>query len=297
LSLIGFLLLAAPALGHGSGAGRITLERLGTYTTGLYGEVAAEIAAYDPVTRRLFVSNDALNRVDVIDMTDPRQPFLLGSISIEPFGREPTSVAFSGGLGVSTAKAEVATDPGSVVFFNADGAVLSVVQVGVLPDCLAFTPDGKRLVIANEGEPAADYTVDPEGTVSVIDIPADGTAPSPAQVRTADFRSFNGEKEKLLRRGVRIYGPTVAPKYGECVECTPEACPAVADCAASCTEECEAENCPQAGVAGRDPGDLAPEGLLFIPAEKSPAGFGPLLVVTSEVSGSTTIFAVRSKQR
>ncbi len=45
---------------------------------------------------------------------------------------------------------------------------------------------------------------------------------------------------------------------------------------------------PEAGTAG----DIAPEGLTFIPAEQSPSGEA-LLVVANEVSGTTTIWAVR----
>ncbi|MGB5234863.1 MAG: hypothetical protein WBN85_06780, partial [Candidatus Macondimonas sp.] len=47
------------------------------------------------------------------------------------------------------------------------------------------------------------------------------------------------------------------------------------------------EGDPEADSAG----DLAPEGVLFIPAQDSPTR-QPLLVVTHEISGSTVIYGV-----
>ncbi|BBO78383.1 hypothetical protein DSCW_58000 [Desulfosarcina widdelii] len=48
----------------------------------------------------------------------------------------------------------------------------------------------------------------------------------------------------------------------------------------------------EAGTAG----DLAPEGLTFIPARKSPTGDN-LLAVTNEVSGTTTVYKIDVKKR
>ncbi|MBN3876121.1 MAG: putative Ig domain-containing protein [Nostoc sp. JL23] len=84
---------------------------------------------------------------------------------------------------------------------------------------LTFTPDGTKVLVANEGEPNS-YgqvnLVDPEGSVSIIDI-SGGVAN--ATVAQASFTSFNSQIATLKAAGVRITGPgsTVAqdlePEY------------------------------------------------------------------------------------
>jgi hypothetical protein len=69
--------------------------------------------------------------------------------------------------------------------------------------------------VANEGEPNDAYTIDPEGSISIIDV----SNPFTPTVRTADFRAFNSRAAELRTAGVRIFGPnaTVAqdlePEY------------------------------------------------------------------------------------
>ena len=81
--------------------------------------------------------------------------------------------------------------------------MLGRVGVGALPDMVTITPEGDYALVANEGEPAEDYSVDPEGSVSVVKLSASVKAATQADVRTADFRAFEGT---LADKGVHIYG-------------------------------------------------------------------------------------------
>lgn len=71
---------------------------------------------------------------------------------------------------------------------------------------LSFTPDGRTVLVANEGEPnsygQAD-SVDPGGSVRVITVSRGGTP----TVASADLRAFNGREAALRSQGIRIYGP------------------------------------------------------------------------------------------
>jgi hypothetical protein len=187
----------------------ITLTPIGTYTTGIYDQVAAEIVAHDPVSQRLFVSNSANRTVDILSIVDPTRPTLIGTVDVTLYGDEPTSVAFHGGLGAVAVPAAPKTDPGALVLFDRHGTVLSVVPVGALPDSVSFTPDGRSILVANEGEPSDDYTVDPEGSISIVDVSRGGGNVTAQNVRTAGFAPFNRLKTALRALGIRIYGPTV----------------------------------------------------------------------------------------
>lgn len=183
----------------------LTLKRIGAVpTTGDFDAGAAEIPAYDPVSRRLFVVNAAASTIDVIDLSNPAQPQRLTPISVAPFGAQANSVDVSNGLLAAAIEAPVKQDPGVVVFFNTQTlAPLSTVTVGALPDMVHFTANGTYAVVANEGEPNADYSVDPEGSVSVITV-GNGTAPT---VATASFARFNDQADALRAARVRLFGP------------------------------------------------------------------------------------------
>ena len=146
----------------------LELTRRGTYASNLVA--GSEIVAHDPVTQRIFVTNGATNRVDVIDIANIDTPVLLQSIDIAPFGGAVNSVAVANGL-VAVAIANASpTTPGVVAVFTSGGTLRRIFTAGVLPDPVSFSPNGNFLLAANEGEPVGTFGqpsfVDPRGSVS-----------------------------------------------------------------------------------------------------------------------------------
>ncbi len=188
---------------------------IGLTELGRYQGQGAEISAYDPGSKRLFVTDAGNARVDILDLTDPASPDPVGSIDTTPYGAGPTSVAVRDGIIAVAVPADPATEPGKVVFFTPEGSFLGEVTAGSLPDMVTFTPDGRYVLAANEGEPSEDLATNPEGSVSIIDLAG---GPAQATVVNATFERFNSKKSQLQRQGVVFGpGPTVAqdvePEY------------------------------------------------------------------------------------
>jgi hypothetical protein len=148
----------------------VELSLLGTYETGVYDEAGAEISAYDPATKRLFFINAEAGLIEVLDYSDPSAPSLIKTVDVAAGMGGVNSVAARDGVVACAVEADEKTDNGQVVFIDSDGNELKRVNAGALPDMITFTPDGKYVLTANEGEPNEDYSVDPAGTVSIIDI-------------------------------------------------------------------------------------------------------------------------------
>lgn len=135
------------------------------------------------------------------------------------------TLAISGNLLAIAVQSTPKTSNGVVAFYRLDAqgnaTYLKKVTVGSLPDGMAFSPDGSKLVVANEGELSATFStdgIDPLGTISIIAI-ANGTPADSAT--TLDFSDVNEGSTRAgeLPTAVRIgrAGATVAqdmePEY------------------------------------------------------------------------------------
>jgi DNA-binding beta-propeller fold protein YncE len=163
--------LLAPASAASS---EVEIQRLWRYAhaqTGVPGQ-KAEVVAYDDRTDTLWVAG--VVGVDVLDRATGQ---LRAHVSVTNFGAV-NSVAIHDGLAALAIESAVdRTLPGVVVFYDTRTRrqVGQPVTVGALPDMLTFTPNGKQVLVANEGTPNPRPTppglsaVDPVGSVSIIE--------------------------------------------------------------------------------------------------------------------------------
>jgi hypothetical protein len=176
---------------HAAGNG-IHLSEIGRYDT-----TAAEISAYDPATKLLYVTGAGAN-VEVLDLSNPASPVLFKTLYFDA-----TSVAIKNGIvAIAVPFPGDNTKKGSVYLYESTSALGDpvIVEAGYLPDMVTFTPDGRRILVANEGERVG--TVDPAGSVTIIDV---GRGIAKATVKHATFESYNERRAELLAEGVRIF--------------------------------------------------------------------------------------------
>lgn len=191
------------------------LEPIGRATTGLFDMGASEIAAYHPRTKRLFVVNGG-EGMDIIDLAEPTRP---ARVAVRRRSN-PTSVAVHGDLIALSALAKSPSSRGLVRFFDPMGDELGKITVGFGPDMVAFTPDGRSLLVACEGEavPPKDGdgdAIDPPGSIAIVDL---SEGPAKARMTELGFDSFEAQRAALVERGLRV----VTPGRTLAQDCEPE---------------------------------------------------------------------------
>ncbi|GAA2005140.1 choice-of-anchor I family protein [Brevibacterium samyangense] len=211
---------AIPHVAHAAEESSISLSPLGSHRENVFDAGAAEIVQYYAAKQQALVVNAQQGVVQIIDAADPTSPEAIDTLPTAgvpvqgggqvPAGGVANSVAVrEDGLALIAVEAETKTDPGWVVAYDVSGEApraLGAVTVGALPDSVVISPEGEHAVVANEGEPAEDYSVDPEGTVSVIALPVTPEMLARGAVRTADFHAYEADGEFDLPQGIRIFG-------------------------------------------------------------------------------------------
>jgi hypothetical protein len=182
------------------------LTLLGSYKHNVSGSHSAEIVKFDSASKRLFIANSIGGFIDIVNFSNPLLPTPIRSVNIKSYGNI-NSIAVHNGLIAAAIENSVPENDGFVVFFDTAGTFIKQVTVGAMPDDISFTPDGKKVLTANEGQPNDAYTIDPEGSIGIVNLRNGITNLTQTDVRVARFRHFNNDSTTLRNKGVRIFGP------------------------------------------------------------------------------------------
>jgi DNA-binding beta-propeller fold protein YncE len=162
----------------------LSSTKMWSFTNASITGQTSEISAFDSQTNTLWVAG-----VKGVDVINARTGSLVQHISTTSFG-SINSVAINNGIAAFAIESPTRTNAGVVKLYDTATRNLSSgvnsINVGALPDMLTFTPDGKSLLVANEGTPnLSDYgtrigttvprsygapILDPVGSVSIIDM-------------------------------------------------------------------------------------------------------------------------------
>lgn len=199
--------------------GTLELALVDSYFSGSeFATSSAEIVSYDTCSDRLYVVNAQDASIDVLELAaNTSAPSKVSNIDLSLAAANAgieigaaNSVSAKMGLVAVAIEAKVKQDAGIIALYRSDDlSLLATYSAGALPDMVALSSDAKTILTANEGEPNSDYTNDPEGSVTIVDI-SNGFSSSDAVVHQVLFSEFNtaGTRHSELGSNVRVNGPT-----------------------------------------------------------------------------------------
>ncbi len=171
----------------------LPLVKARTVETNIFNDGGSKAIAWDRNSSRLFSVNVSLNRLEVYDMADITKPFRMKLVDLSTYISSPTSVAAFNGIVAIVGIGSTPQSSGKVIFFDNDGVFQKQFSVGPLPDMVGFAPGGNILLIANEGSPTDDYSSDPAGSVSLINVSIGVNNLSQASVKTISFTPLDSQ--------------------------------------------------------------------------------------------------------
>lgn len=176
----------------------------------------AEISAYMPSYRKLFVVGGE-PIMEVVSLDDPKKPKVLGAMKL--MGNASSVTVFDDFVAVSEIM-DPEQDPGFVEIFRIVEDIpvkLGSYKVCAQPDMLTYTPDGKNILVACEGSPNKDFSVDPPGEIAIL-TPGRINAKDSLLVSTKIIGFNKLDTNALMDKGVRKAGPnsfiqSLEPEY------------------------------------------------------------------------------------
>ena len=223
ITMITALLFGSISLAQAATTYEISKEWTFNHSAGGY---LSEIPAFDAVTNTLWVAG-----VKGVDVLDANTGSLVQRIDTSAYG-SINSVSINNGMAAFAIENNTRTNAGIVQLYNTTSRSLAsgthTITVGALPDMVTFTPDGSKILVANEGTPSV-YGArigtsvprvygaaanDPVGSVTIIDVASRsvsatatlaGVPTSGSHIRTNTGMDFEPEYIAVSADGSKAY--------------------------------------------------------------------------------------------
>lgn len=160
--------------------------------------------AYEPSSERIFVASPGDNRLYTFDISNSNKVFQDSTINLNIYQTEVSGIAAHQGIVALTFINNLPQARGKLVLLDTAGQLIKQFTVGAYPSFVRFSDDGRYLIVGNEGIPADDYSVDPPGSVSVLQIlSANPSSLSQSDIFTIRFDRLDSTAYHPL---LRVYG-------------------------------------------------------------------------------------------
>lgn len=197
----------------------VNMKKVSSYVSGYSNKDGgvAEIISYDTVNQKAWVVNGATGKLDILtlagedgisekmEVTTLDIPAMVeGKVDDFVYG-DMTSVAIHSELGIAAIalQAKDYNQNGYVALLTTEGRLIAMLKAGYQPDMITFTPDGSKILVANEGEPRegfGDGAIDPAGSVTIINVNTEDVTKCTAV--TVGFEAFDDNISELLAKGI-----------------------------------------------------------------------------------------------
>jgi DNA-binding beta-propeller fold protein YncE len=189
LAVCASLLLAGFATGDPRPSPTLVLRA--TYDTGLGANGSEIISVRD--TDGIAALTNVAGSIDLLDLSDPLQPRRLQRIATDLSRGTPNSAAIHPHCDYLLVVLGAPGRQGAVAAYRlSDGALLASVPVGIQPDSIAISPNGRHALVANEAEATGLNQNGGPGSLSLLDLGGCGARPPELSVTTIDLPSLAG---------------------------------------------------------------------------------------------------------